>query len=108
MDLKDATLVFVIESAGCPAVAELAQAAYARLADGQEVEHRFLSGLLGEASGKGVLRAIRRKYSPAAFDAILMPICREIDRQRPVPPRRRPPGHQPGPDPLTAPISLII
>jgi hypothetical protein len=107
MDLKDATLVFMIESAGCPALQQLARAAYERLTDGLEVEHRVFSGLLGEASGKGVLRAMHRKYSPGAYDEILMPICREIDRQRPVPPRRRPPGYEPGPDPLTAPIHLI-
>ena len=104
MDLKDATLMFLTEAAGHPAVESIAQAAFDRLADGEAVDHRVLSDLVGEASAKGVLRAIHRKYSPAACDAILMPILREIDRQRPVPPRRRPAGSEPRFDPLTAPI----
>ena len=54
--------------------------------------------MIGEASGKGVLRVLHRKYSPTAYDALLMPILREIDRQRPVPPRPRP---DPATDPLT-------
>jgi hypothetical protein len=93
MDLKDATLMILAESAGHP------ELAHDTLADGGEVPHPVLSGLLGEVSGKGVLRALHQKYSPVAFDAMIMPICREIDRQRPVPPRPRP---APEDDPLTS------
>jgi hypothetical protein len=101
MELRDATLMLLSESAAHPAVAQLAQSAYDQLADGVMPDHRLLSDLIGEASGKGVLRALRRKYSQTAFDAIVMPICAEIGRQAPVPPRRRPgPGYA---DPLTAP-----
>ena len=57
MDLKDATLMILAESADHPEVARLAQAVYDRLADGGEVPHFILSDMLGEASGKGVLRA---------------------------------------------------
>jgi hypothetical protein len=108
MDLKDATLMFLTESAGHPSLERIAQAAYDRLAEGEAVDHRVLSELLGEASAKGVLRAINRKYSPVAYDAMLMPICREIDRQRPVPPRKRPAGSEPRFDPLTAPIADVM
>ena len=38
--------------------------------------------MIGEASGKGVLRLIHQRYSPTAYEALLMPIFREIDRQR--------------------------
>jgi hypothetical protein len=55
--------------------------------------------MIGEASGKGVLRAMHRKYSATAHDSILMPILREIDRQKPVPSRRPVPVHL---DPLRA------
>ncbi len=96
--------MFLTESAGHPTVQRIARAAYARLADGEAVDHRVLTELLGEASAKGVLRAIGQKYSPAAYDAVLMPICREIDRQRPVPPRVRPAGYPGSADPLTAPM----
>jgi hypothetical protein len=90
MDLKDATLMILNESAAHPRVAKIAQAAYDRLADGQEVDYRVLDELVGEASGQGVLRAIRQKYGATAHEAIFAPILREIDRGKPVPPRRRP------------------
>ena len=96
MDLKDATLLLAAESAAHPALASAAQTAYNALASGQQVPFQTLSELIGEASGKGVLRDLRRKYSETAFEAIVFPICREIDRQKPVPPRRR----AAGPDPL--------
>jgi hypothetical protein len=107
MDLKDATLMFLTESAGHPSLERIAQGAYDRLAEGDAVDHHVLSELLGEASAKGVLRAIHRKYSPVAYDAMLMPICREIDRLRPIPPRRRPAGSESF-DPLTAPIGDVM
>ena len=90
MDLKDATLLLAAESAAHPALASAAHSAYDALASGQQVPFQTLSELLGEASGKGVLRDLRRKYSATAFEAIVFPICREIDRQKPVPPRGRP------------------
>jgi hypothetical protein len=100
MDLRDATLMILIESAAHPGLAELAQSAYDQLSSDGEVDYRVLSDMIGEASGKGVLRAMHQKYSATARDAILMPILREIDRQKPVPPRRPVPPHL---DPLTAP-----
>lgn len=90
------------ESAAHPVVARLAQSAYDRLIRGGEVDYRLLSDMIGEASGKGVLRAINQKYSATARDAMLMPILREIDRQKPVPPRRAAPAHPGTLDPLTA------
>ncbi|HEY1322143.1 MAG TPA: hypothetical protein VGF32_17950 [Streptosporangiaceae bacterium] len=99
MDLKDATLMMLAASAAHPAVASLAQSAYDQLISDGEVDYHVLSDMIGEASGKGVLRAIHRKYSATARDAMLMPILREIDRQKPVPPRRAAPSR---PDPLTA------
>lgn len=91
--------MILAESAGYPEVARLAQSACDALADGDEVPHWILSDMIGEASGKGVLRFIHQKYSPTAYEALLMPILREIDRQRPVPPRPRP---APEEDPLTS------
>jgi hypothetical protein len=89
MDLSDATLMMMNESAGHPAVASIAQSVYERLARGEAVGYQQLDELIGEASGKGVLRALHAKYSPVAYDAIMMPILMEIDRQKPVPPRGR-------------------
>lgn len=105
MDLKDAGLILASESADHPAVALVAQSAYDRLVQGELADYRVLNDLLGEASGKGVLRALHRKYSPTAYEAIIMPICQEIGRQAPVRPRRRASPAPGSPDdPLTAPV----
>ncbi len=102
MDLKDATLMFLSESAPHPAGASIAKSANDRLAAGEEIDYRVLSRLVDEASGKGVLRALRRKYSPTACDAMIMPILQEIGRKAPI--RSRRPTVVPGSedDPLTA------
>lgn len=88
MDIKDATLMILGESAAYPGLSRLAQSVYDQLARGEQVDYRVLDDLIAEVSGKGVLRAIHRKYGPAAGDAIFGPVLREIDRQKPVPPRR--------------------
>jgi hypothetical protein len=51
-----------------------------------------------------VLRAIHAKYSPVAYQAIIMPILDEIGRRTPVPPRQRAAGYayDPESDPLRA------
>ena len=58
--------------------------------------------LIGEASGKGVLRELHRKYSPEAYEAMIEPILQEIGRNKPIRSGRPPVGH--GNDPLTAPV----
>jgi hypothetical protein len=100
MDLKDATLMFLSESAAYPAVASIAQSAYDRLAAGEDIDYRVLDDLIGEASGKGVLRNLRRKYGPVAYEAMIGPILQEIGRTKPI--RSRRPPVDPDSDPLTA------
>ena len=100
MDLKDATLMFLAESADHPVVGQLAQTAYDRLIEGADIDYRVLDDLIGEASGKGVLRAMRRKYGPTAFEAIIQPILQEIGRKAPIRSARH--TWQPGEDPLTS------
>jgi hypothetical protein len=102
MDLKDATLMILSESAAHPAVVKLAQSAYDQLITDGGVDYHVLSDLIAEVSGKGVLRAIHRKYSPTAYEAMMMPILREIDRQKPAPPRRSAAAQPGSGDPLTA------
>ncbi|HMC73182.1 MAG TPA: hypothetical protein VKG87_02670 [Terriglobales bacterium] len=97
MDLRDATLMFLIESAAHPAVSEIAQSAYDRLVAGEDIDYRVLSDLVDEASGKGVLRAMHQKYGPAAFEAIVMPVLQEIGRRAPIRSTRR--TWQPGEGP---------
>ena len=94
--------MFLSESAAHPAVASIAQNAYDRLVEGEEIDYRVLNDLIGEASGKGVLRELHRKYSPEAFDAMIGPILREIGQRAPI--RSTRPPVDPEDDPLTAPI----
>jgi hypothetical protein len=103
MDLKDATLMFLSESAAYPAVAEIAQSAYDRIVDGEDIDYCVLDELVGEASGKGVLRAMRQKYGPVGFEAIIMPVLQEIGRRKPIHSARS--TWRPGEDPLTAGIT---
>ena len=105
MDLRDATLMFLTESAAYPAVAGLAQSAYDRLAGGEDIDYRVLDELVGEASGKGVLRAMRQKYGPVAFESIVGPVLQEIGRRKPIRSTRYGYTWQPGEDPLTAGIA---
>jgi hypothetical protein len=102
MDLPDATLMFLVEAAGYPAVAGLAQSAHERLVRGEDVGYRVLHDLVGEASGKGVLRAMRQKHGPVAFEAIVMPVLQEVGRRAPIRSGRPEYVWQPGEDPLTA------
>jgi hypothetical protein len=104
VELKDATLMLLSESDGHPDVASLAKSAYDQLARGEEVHYLLLDELIGEASGKGVLRALHARYSPVAYEAIIMPILAEIGRQKPVGPRRRPDSDNPQADPLRASV----
>jgi hypothetical protein len=43
MELRDATLMFLAESASYPAVAEIAQSAYERMVNGEDVDYQVLS-----------------------------------------------------------------
>ena len=94
--------MFLSESAAYPAVASIAQHAYDRLVEGEEIDYRVLSDLIGEASGKGVLRDLNRKYSPEAFKAMIGPILREIGQRAPI--RSSRPPVVPEDDPLAAPV----
>jgi hypothetical protein len=94
--------MFLNEADEYPAVAALAQSAYDQLAAGEEVDYQVLDDLIGEASGKGVLRAMNRKYSPTAFDAIISPVLNEIGRRKPIRSDRQPPEPGSADNPLTA------
>jgi len=102
MDIKDATLVMLSESAGHPAVASIARAVYDRLVNEEPVDYRLLDDLVGEASGKGVLRALDAKYSPVAYEAVIGPILAEIGRQKPISSQRHATPADPESDPLLA------
>jgi hypothetical protein len=102
MDIKDATLVMLGESADHPAVASIARSVYQRLVNEEPVDYRLLDDLIGEASGKGVLRALHARYSPVAYEAIIGPILAEIGRQKPIRSQRYAKPVDPESDPLLA------
>ena len=102
MDLQDAALMMRAESAGHPAVASLAQTVYDRIANAEPVDYQLLDQLIGEASGKGVLRALHAKYSPTAYEAIIGPILAELGRQKPIRSQRYAQDTDPEADPLRA------
>lgn len=92
MNLRDATLMLASESTDHPDLHQAALAVYDALADGSDVPYQALQEIIGEASGKGVLRAMRRKYSQVAFEAIVGPILSEIGRSAPIGANPRGPG----------------
>ena len=102
MDIQDAALMMLSESAGQPAVASLAQSLYERLVNGDPVGYRLLDELIGEASGKGVLRALHAKYNLTAYEAIITPILAELGRQKPIMSQRYARPADPETDPLLA------
>jgi hypothetical protein len=102
MDLRDATLMMLHESADQPAVASLAKSVYDRLANDEPVGYQLLDELIGAASGKGVLRALHAKYSPVAYDAIISPILTELGQQKPIRSQRYAGDIDPETDPLRA------
>jgi hypothetical protein len=102
MDLKDATLMMLSESADYPTVAPIARKAHERLVNEEPVGYQLLDDLIGEASGKGVLRALRAKYGPVGFEAIVSPILTEIGRQKPIRSHGQPAPVDPETDPLLA------
>ena len=102
MDLKDATLVMLSESADHPAVVSVAQSVYDRLVNNEPADYRLLDELIGEASGKGVLRALHAKYNPTAYEAIIMPIMTELGRLKPIRSSRQWRPVDPETDPLLA------
>ena len=92
--------MFRTESAEHPSVASIAQSIYDRLLEGEPVDYRSLDHLFGEASGKGVLRAIRAKYGPDGQEAILAPIMDVIACTKPIRSTRPDWTPAPGEDPL--------
>jgi hypothetical protein len=107
MDLADATLMLMTESAGYPSVARLAESAYLELVSGRPAPHHLLSELIREASDKGVLLDLRVRYSREAYLAMIEPICKEIGELAPVPPYPRRTANPSRIDPLTADLGEL-
>jgi hypothetical protein len=89
MELKHAVRMILTESASHPGLLRMARSASDDYAAGREVHYTVLREMLYEASGKAVFGPIKRTYGERAFDEMVLVLGREIDRQAPVPARRR-------------------
>ncbi|HEU5029393.1 MAG TPA: hypothetical protein VFV01_31095 [Spirillospora sp.] len=84
MDLRDATRMILSESAAHPELLRVSRQAHDELAAGRPVPYAELSWMLREAARKNVYPAVHARYGADAFDAMVLVIGREIDRQAPV------------------------
>jgi hypothetical protein len=84
MDLKSATSMILSESAPHPELLRTSRNTYDELSAGREVDHSTLSWLLREAARKDVYRPVKERYGDGAFEAMVVTLAREIDRQAPV------------------------
>ncbi|GAA2259609.1 hypothetical protein GCM10010402_13950 [Actinomadura luteofluorescens] len=87
MNLPDAMRMILAESAAYPELMRVARDAYDDLAAGRRVHHATLSWVVREASRKDLYGVLIRKHGAAVFDDVITVLCREIDRQAPVPSR---------------------
>lgn len=87
MELSDATRMILAESAAFPELMRVSRDAYSESAAGRRVHHTALSWMLREASRKDLYGALIQKYGTDAFHDMVTVLCREIDRQAPVPSR---------------------
>jgi hypothetical protein len=100
VNLQDSCLVFLAASAAEPTVAALARSAREQAAETGTADWRLLDQLIGEASGKGILRALGAAHDPVAYNAILHPILAEIGASKPIRSSRPAWYPEPGKDPL--------
>jgi hypothetical protein len=87
MNLTDATRMILAESAAFPELMRVTRNAHDELAAGLQVHYTALSWMVREASRKGLYGVLMQKYGIGTFEAMIIVLCREIDRQAPVPSR---------------------
>lgn len=64
---------------------DVAQAVCDDYAAGRDVPSIAVTGMLAEASRKGVLRRLKRRYGDTAVNDMVTVLAREADRLRPIP-----------------------
>lgn len=84
MDLKDASRMVLMESAPHTDLLNVAQAVYDDYSSGREVPCVALTGMLAEASRKGVLLRLKQRHGDAAVNDMVTVLAREADRQRTI------------------------
>ncbi|GAB3965749.1 hypothetical protein GCM10029978_029200 [Actinoallomurus acanthiterrae] len=84
MDLKDASRMVLLEAAPYADLQKVAQAVHEDYTAGREVPCVALTGMLAEASRKGVLLRLKQRHGDAAVNDMITVLAREADRQRTV------------------------
>ncbi|SEG75558.1 hypothetical protein SAMN04489712_11156 [Thermomonospora echinospora] len=87
MNLTDATRMIMAESAAFPELMRAARDVYDELSAGRRVHYTALNWILREAGRKDLYGVLRQKHGTGAFEDMVTALCREIDRQAPVPSR---------------------
>jgi hypothetical protein len=85
MNLTDATRMIMAESAPAPELMRVTRGTYDELSAGHQVHYATLSWMIREASRKNLYGVLIHKYGKDAFEDMVTVLCREIDRQAPVP-----------------------
>ncbi|MFI0356548.1 hypothetical protein [Actinomadura sp. 9N407] len=87
MNLTHAARMILAESAAFPELMRVSREAHDALAAGRQVSHTTLSWMVREASRKDLYGVLIGKHGNEAFEEMITVLCREIDRQAPVPSR---------------------
>lgn len=82
MDLKEASRMVLTESALYADLYNVAQAVYDDYSAGREVPSVALTGMLAEASRKGVLLKLKQRHGDHAVNDMVTVLAHEADRQR--------------------------
>lgn len=87
MDLIDATRMIEAESAAFPDLVRVTHDAADQFAAGRQVHYSTISWMIREACRRDLYGALIRKHGQDTFEDMVTVLCREIDRQAPVPSR---------------------
>ncbi|MCO6010173.1 hypothetical protein NE236_34935 [Actinoallomurus purpureus] len=82
MDLKDASRMVLMESTPHTDLWNVTQAVYDDFSAGREVPCVALTGMLTEASRKGVLLRLKQRHGDDAVNDMITVLAHEADRQR--------------------------
>lgn len=87
MNLTDATRIIMTESAAFPELMRVTRDTHDELAAGRQVHYTALNWVVREACRKDLYGVLIQKHGKDAFEDMITVLCREIDRQAPVPGR---------------------
>ena len=84
MDLKEASRMVLMESAPYTDLMKVTQAVYDDFSAGREVPSVALTGMLAEASRKGVLLRLKQRHGDVTVNEMITVLAAEVDRRRTI------------------------